>query len=109
MIDWARIAELREEVGPDSFDEVAALFLEESDEAVQRLSAGAGAAGLESGLHFLKGAALNLGFSRLAGLCQEGERRAAQGACDIDLDQIRAAYQASRAAFEAGPEATPAS
>lgn len=102
MIDWARVQELRDEIGAESFDEVVELFLAESDEAVQRLSSNAGAAGLESALHFLKGAALNLGFSSLATLCQAGERCAALGAKDIDLEKIRATYRASRAAFEKG-------
>lgn len=105
MIDWARVQELRDEIGAESFDEVVALFLEESDEVVQHLSTGGSAAGLESGLHFLKGAALNLGFRRLAMLCQEGERRAAQGDCAIDLDEIRATYHASRMSLESGPDA----
>jgi len=50
-------------------------------------------------LHFLKGAALNLGFSHLASLCQEGERRAAVGIVDVPLDPVRAAYSVSRAMF----------
>jgi HPt (histidine-containing phosphotransfer) domain-containing protein len=57
---------------------------------------------LESLLHFLKGSALNLGFSDLALLCQTGERLAAQGDISTDLNQIRAVYAASKMAFTAG-------
>ncbi len=77
------------------------MFLDESDEVIARLSIGSGAAALEKDLHFLKGAALNLGFAQLAGLCQDGERRAAGGSTEIDLDAVRSAYAASRQAFVA--------
>lgn len=102
MIDWARVNELRDEIGADSFDEVAVMFLEEADEAVARLDATKGAKSLESDLHFLKGSALNLGFQHLADLCQAGERSAAAGSAQIDVDQIKQTYHDSRIAFESG-------
>lgn len=102
MIDWDRVAELRSEVGAENFSEVVALFLDEADEATQRQLAPDDAKALESLLHFLKGAALNLGFADLALLCQTGERLAAQGDTSTDLNQIRAAYAASKTAFTAG-------
>lgn len=102
MIDWARVAELRDEIGSDDFAEVVALFLEEADEVVARLPACADAKSLESALHFLKGSALNLGFARLAQLCQEGERLAAGGAVDVDRPAVAATYEASKTAFETG-------
>lgn len=102
MIDWDRVRELRAEIGAEDFTEVAAMFLDEADETVARLSPGATAKTLEADLHFLKGAALNLGFSILSALCQDGERRAAAGDTGIDLDAVRAAYHASRAEYENG-------
>lgn len=102
MIDWDRVRELRAEIGADDFAEVAAMFLDEADEAAARLSPGRGAKAVEADLHFLKGAALNLGFTALSSLCQEGERRAAAGDTGVDLDAVRQSYAASRAAFEAG-------
>ncbi|MBI1171123.1 Hpt domain-containing protein [bacterium] len=102
MIDWGRIRELRSEIGADGFDEVVSLFLDEADQAIARLSIGRGAAALAADLHFLKGAALNLGFTKLSVLCQEGERRAGLGTTDIDLDAVRSVYVECRAAFEAG-------
>ena len=102
MIDWARINDLRDEIGADSFDEVAVLFLEEADEAVAQLDGALTAKALEAALHFLKGSALNLGFSRLADLCQGGERKAAGGSTAVDLTTIRRAYDASKTAFQDG-------
>jgi histidine phosphotransfer protein HptB len=102
MIDWDRVRELRAEIGADDFDEVAAMFLEEADEVVARLSPGLSAKAIEADLHFLKGAALNLGFDALSGLCQDGERRAAGGDTTVDLLSVRETYFASKTAFEAG-------
>lgn len=102
MIDWDRVRELRSEIGPEDFDEVVSLFLEEADEAIARLSVGHGAKALAADLHFLKGAALNLGFETLSALCQEGERRAGAGDLSIDLDAVHAAYSNCRSVYEAG-------
>ena len=105
MIDWDRVKELRGEIGPDDFAEVAAMFLDEADEVIARLSSDAGAKVIEADLHFLKGAALNLGFSALSALCQDGERRAAAGDVSVDLDAVRQTYAGSKAAFEAQQDA----
>jgi HPt (histidine-containing phosphotransfer) domain-containing protein len=102
MIDWGRVKDLRSEIGAEDFSDVVALFLEEADEVIARISASAGAKGLESDLHFLKGAALNLGFDALATVCQDGERRAAAGDVAIDLDRVRQVYTESKAKFDAG-------
>ena len=97
MIDWGRVAELRDEVGAENFSEVVCLFLKEADEATQRPLAPGDSRSLESLLHFLKGSALNLAL-----LCQTGERLAAQGDISTDMTQIRAVYAASKMAFTAG-------
>lgn len=102
MIDWDRVRELRSEIGADDFAEVTAMFLDEADEAVSRLSPGLSAKAMEADLHFLKGAALNLGFVALSNLCQEGERRAAAGDTGVDLEAVRRTYGNSKAAFESG-------
>lgn len=101
MVDWDRVRELRSEIGPEGFDEVVSLFLEEADEAVGRLSVRSGAKALAAELHFLKGAALNLGFASLSALCQDGERQAGAGDLSVDLKAVGAAYAACRAEFEA--------
>jgi HPt (histidine-containing phosphotransfer) domain-containing protein len=100
MIDWARLNELRSEIGEDDLTEVVSMFLEEADEVVARIATLTTDAELESQLHFLKGSALNLGLSDLASLCQDGERAAAQGlGTGVDLGRIAASYTASKAAF----------
>lgn len=90
MIDWHRADALRAEIGADDFDEVAALFLQECDETIAAMCA-AGLAGPDA-LHFLKGAALNLGFDALARLC-------AEGGPPPDPARIASVYAATRAAF----------
>ena len=102
MIDWERVKELRAEIGAGDFMEVAEMFLEEADAAVGRLTPDLSAKAMEADLHFLKGAALNLGFTALSGQCQEGERRAAAGDTGVDLVKLRDTYFASKAAFECG-------
>lgn len=102
MIDWERVKELRGEIGDDDFAEVAAMFLDEADQAVSRLVPGLTAKAMEDDLHFLKGAALNLGFQDLSALCQDSERRAAAGDTTVNLDAVRATYFTSKAAFQGG-------
>lgn len=102
MIDWARVAELRGEIGEEGFAEVVEIFLEESGEAAAALGA-APEEELEGAMHFLKGSALNLGMARLAAACQAGERAAGAGRGDeVDRGALLALYEASRAAFLAG-------
>jgi HPt (histidine-containing phosphotransfer) domain-containing protein len=97
MIDWKRVAELREEIGADGFAEVADMFLDEAEGAVRALMAGLAPGEVEGQLHFLKGSALNLGLADLAAICQEGERKAAAGhGAEVDAAQVAAVYQASR-------------
>jgi len=99
VIDWARVEELREEIGPESFSEVAELFLEEVGTAMTALGP---RHSLEQDLHFLKGSALNLGFAAFSELCAEGERLARLGrAGEIELAPLRASYHASLDAFHA--------
>lgn len=103
MIDWKRVEELKEEIGADGFVEVADMFLDEAEGAVQALVAGLPPDEVEGQLHFLKGSALNLGLSDLAAICQEGERKAAAGqGAAVDTAQLAAIYQASRAGLLGG-------
>lgn len=103
MIDWARVHELKEEIGEDDFAEVAEMFIAEVEEVIAHLKATPSPETYEADLHFLKSSALNLGFTDLASLCQDGERRAAQGEAEqVKLGPIFAAYDTSKAAFLAG-------
>lgn len=106
MIEWERVNELRAEIGDDDFEEVVTMFLEEADEVIARTSAETSAKDLEANLHFLKGAALNLGFAEFAALCQTGERRAAAGRIDVDFAQVSNCYHASKRALELGRKRT---
>jgi len=103
MIDWMRVRELREEIGADAFEEVLDLFLDEAETVLAVLRTATAGDDLEAQLHFLKGSALNLGFASLADLCAEGEECARAGVRDrVDLGEIGARYDASKAAFLAG-------
>lgn len=98
MIHWAKVVELRDDVGAEDFNEVVELFLDEVEETIVNL--GANGRSLEHDLHFLKGSALNLGFIEFSELCRIGEADAAKGAADsVDTGAIIASYQASKSAF----------
>lgn len=103
MVNWGRIAVLREEVGADDFLEVADIFLEEVSETLQRLSQGKNVNTLEGELHFLKGAALNLGFDEFAALCRDGEMKAAASDFgSVNISEVIACFNASRTSFVEG-------
>ena len=100
MIDWDRVAALREEVGPEDFDEVVELFLQEVDEEIETLSGAAPQDGLAEKLHFLKGSALSLGFSEFSSLCQNGESAlTADPSGPVDVQGLQSCYQTSRSSF----------
>lgn len=100
MIDWDRVATLKEEVGAEDFEEVVELFLDEVDSAIDALAAQPQPQDLEEQLHFLKGSALSLGFRSFSDLCQAGETAAAQSAdAAIDVDEIMTCYKQSRDSF----------
>jgi len=102
MINWAQVEELKRDMA-DAFDEIVEVFLQEVDEGVGKLDAASSSATLAADLHFLKGAALNLGFSDFAALCSVGEASANNGKADqVDLEALRACYRASREEFVAG-------
>ncbi|WP_258523628.1 Hpt domain-containing protein [Roseovarius sp. TE539] len=97
MIDWNQIRELRSATGKEDFAVIVDLFLEEVEESLRNLENRTGAEDLRAGLHFLKGSALNLGFTGLSCLCQQGERTGT-----MDIAEIRGCFARSRADFLAG-------
>jgi len=106
MIDWPRVTELRDEIGAEDFDDVVELFLEEVEIKIEELRKGAPEDTLETKLHFLKGSALNLGFSEFSTICQSGETAAVQGNFKaINIPATLASYDRSRRAFLSGLEA----
>lgn len=98
MIDRERVDCLREEIGQQNVKELVRLFMNEVAEVVGRLKRLGSPGERETDLQFLKGSALNLGFSDLAALCQTGERRAAGGAT-VETGPVIKLYSASRRAF----------
>jgi HPt (histidine-containing phosphotransfer) domain-containing protein len=105
MINWDRVNELRDEIGPDDFQEVAEMFLEEVEEVISRLKSSPNPETYEEDMHFLKGSALNLGFADFSDLCQIGEKAAADGrAKTVCLEQIFATYDTSKSVFNNGDQ-----
>ncbi len=100
MIDWGQVDSLRADLG-DGFHELVEVFLAEVDEATGRIDAASPPEQMAADLHFLKGAALNLGFSAFAGLCAEGEVQANAGGA-VDTGPILACFTASREEFVEG-------
>lgn len=98
MIDWDRVNELRDEIGAEDFAEVVEIFLEEVDEEMAKLSDDADQKDMEATLHFLKGSALNLGFSHFSELCQNSEIAARAGAT-ADTAALKSSYAASKSEF----------
>ncbi|MEL7257858.1 MAG: Hpt domain-containing protein [Pseudomonadota bacterium] len=100
MIDWTRVAQLREQIGAEDFSEIVEIFLEEVECEIEPLRQTCELSQLEAVLHFLKGSALNLGFMTFAEFCTDGESKAANGqAADIDLNAILKSYSNSKILF----------
>lgn len=107
MIEWDRVNELREEIGPEDFAEVVEIFLEEVEQVIEKLRSEPNPQTLGADLHFLKGSALNLGFRIFSGLCQTGETAASEGKADtVDVSKILDCYEASKIAFQDGLSAS---
>lgn len=95
-IDWARLASLRDEIGPEEFAAVVTVFLADTDALVAALPETAPER-LEAALHAIKGSALNLGLVGLAAICAEEEARAAGGRPqDVALAPILLGYGDAR-------------
>ncbi len=95
--------ELRDEVGAEDFFVVAEIFLEEVEEVMDRLRANPDPSTYETELHFLKGSALNLGFSALADQSGLDEKQARGPERDnIDLAKVIHIYEKSKIEFNGG-------
>ena len=96
MLNAARIAELKREVGEDDFSEVVSLFCEEMEDALTELGA-ARQDTVRERLHFLKGSAFNIGLDAMGRLCAREEvRLTADQTATPDVAAIRAAYAAAK-------------
>ena len=102
-IDWARVRDLRDEVGAEDFEEVIDLFMSEVQECLGSVDQNAAASKMEEDMHFLKGSALNLGFASFADYCQVGEKAAAAGSPqEVDVTMVRALFAQSHKTFSDG-------
>jgi len=103
LIEWNRLRELCLEIGPEDFDEIVEVFLEEVAEAIGQIDPNLDLAALEGRLHFVKSSALNLGFAGLAEMCRTGEALAAGGSRpDNQIAGIPGVFRQSLDEFHAG-------
>lgn len=101
MIDWTRASELFDDFGDEGFAELVTVFLEEGREGLDRLEHAATDEEHRAAFHFLKGAALNLGFIEIAEICALGESAATQGKdASQHKEKVRARLPDTCAVFE---------
>lgn len=103
MIDWPRMRELLDEIGPEDFQLVTDLFLQEMGSSITALASSMNnPRDLAEKMHGLKGAAANMGFSALADLALAGERAAQLGDTGaVTIAELQHVFDASVTAFEA--------
>ncbi len=89
---------MRNEIGADDFAEVVEIFLEEVEEEMTKLDGDPDRDTLGAVLHFLKGSALNLGFSQFSDQCQNGEG-CVRSDLPVDIGGLKQCYVASKAEF----------
>ena len=94
MIDWERVAQLRDDVGAAEFASLLELFIDEIETVLVQLQT-ADPVRLNDDLHFIRGSAVNLGFSELVSLCRQMEG-AQKVAADLP-DRLRGCYASSKA------------
>jgi HPt (histidine-containing phosphotransfer) domain-containing protein len=100
MIDWTRVSDLHEEIGRDGFFEVLDLFLKETGRCVDLLREAQNPDQLAMTLHSLRGSLVNLGFTKVSSLCEEGEVMASMGQPDhVNTASIVQAYDDTRQRF----------
>ncbi|MDG1339988.1 MAG: Hpt domain-containing protein [Paracoccaceae bacterium] len=99
MIAWDRNVELKEDFGQDGFREIIELFLSEVDLAIKDLPLATDHQTTLERLHFIKGSALNLGFTELASLCEPNN----QDGQAVKPADVEACYLTSKTTFFADP------
>lgn len=93
MIDWSRVEELRRSFGPDGMSEVLAIFVEETEEALEGIDDLPPEA-VAARVHFLKGSAGNMGMVALERLCRGIEYDLSSGS-PVEFDVLRTTYRRS--------------
>ena len=100
MIDWDRVAALKEDFGEEDFDELVGVFLEEVEGAINGLhDVQPSQEGVRNQMHFLKGCAANVGFRDLAELAASIENG---GGFDGMAQSVRNVFEQSRARLLGG-------
>ncbi|TDT73717.1 Hpt domain-containing protein [Litoreibacter halocynthiae] len=97
MLNWSRVAELKEDLGEEDFREITTLFLEEVEEKLAELSSDPPDIFADD-LHFLKGSAANLGFEGFRAMCEQMENTPDTA----QLSDLRGLYALSKTAFLEG-------
>ena len=100
MIDWEQLMELLESFGAEEFEELVESFWAELDEAITALAElnlqDAGA--IAAQMHFIKGAAANMGLSDVVNCVSAQEQAANAGHLDqIDIAKAAQVYAQSKA------------
>ena len=91
MIDWNRVIELRDELGPEELLPIIDMILVEIEAHLFALDSRT--LHLAEDLHLLRGLALNIGFTEFCAQCLRAEQQLASG------DQTALAPAAMRASF----------
>jgi HPt (histidine-containing phosphotransfer) domain-containing protein len=97
VIDWARVAELRTDMGDEGFEVVVELFMSEIEAALVEMARNFPET-ISDDLHFLKGSSANIGFKNLRDICINGENNRDK----VDPVAIASCYFESKSAFLAG-------
>ncbi|WP_281857293.1 Hpt domain-containing protein [Litoreibacter halocynthiae] len=97
MLNWSRVAELKEDLGEEDFREITTLFLEEVEEKLAELTCDPPDVFADD-LHFLKGSAANLGFEGFRAMCEQMENTPDTA----QLSDLRGLYALSKTTFLEG-------
>jgi len=96
LIDWGRLATLREDIGPESFDDIVMMFVTEIRDTLDRFTRGSETA---ADFHFLKGSAANMGLVAMVEACARAEETCNAGFA-ADIEDVKAVFLQSLAELE---------
>lgn len=101
MIDWEQVAELQDQMGNADMVEIITLFEKEVECITTQLGAGPEGRNLEEDFHYLKGAALTMGFAQFADTCAATEALARCGSVEpASIDAVLLSYHQSITEFK---------
>lgn len=98
MIDWSRVIELRDQLGPDDLAPIIDMILSEVEAHLSALDGRT--LHLAEDLHLLRGLAANLGFSDFCAQCRRGEEQLArEGHFTLGPAVLRASFGQTKQLF----------